>query len=453
MSFFKRFIEPPEAQPPCYETEEEMRSKYKYWRFRQLYATFIGYAVFYFVRKNISLAVPLMETDLGMSKADLGKVMSFGDVVYGVSKFINGFFGDRCNPRYFMAVGLLLSALANFLFGMNSAVGVLIFAWVLNGWFQGMGSPPCSRIITHWYGSKERGVYWGIWNTSHQVGLSIVLVMAGYLGEYFGWRYIFWVPAALAGLTSLFLLERLRDTPASLGLPEPEVYTGDQKMEENTKVAEEKKQTTKEFWQFLCHNVFNNPYLWMICIANFLIYILRYGFVNWAPAFLKHQGIELTKIGWMIAGFEIAGLAGSLLAGWLTDKYFSGQRAPVCVGYMILSTLAIWAFWKLPVEWGSPLSYGCMLLLVGFLIYGPQMLVAVMATDLATKKAAATAVGMTGLFGYASGVVSGWGLGHVLDQYGWDAAFLGLVICSAVTIIPFLLSWSAKPRQVSELDK
>lgn len=221
LSIFK----PAEPIGPQYKNEEEMRSQYGYWRLRQLYSTFVGYGVFYFVRKNISIAIPLLESSLGISKAAIGMIVSVSDVVYGVSKFVNGFLGDRCNARYFMAVGLLLSALANFMFGMNSAVGVLLAAWVLNGWFQGMGSPPCSRVICHWFSSKERGTYWSIWNTSHQIGLSLILIMGGYLGEYFGWRYVFCVPAAIAALTSLFLLERMRDTPASLGLPDPEVYT------------------------------------------------------------------------------------------------------------------------------------------------------------------------------------------------------------------------------------
>ena len=169
---------PPPCIEPQYETEEEMRKKYKYWRIRQLYSTFAGYGVFYFVRKNISIAIPLLEQSLGISKAAIGLIVSVSDVVYGISKFVNGFLGDRCNPRYFMAVGLLGSALANFMFGMNTAFAVLLIAWVLNGWFQGMGSPPCTRIICHWFSSKERGTYWSIWNTSHQVGLSIVLVMS-----------------------------------------------------------------------------------------------------------------------------------------------------------------------------------------------------------------------------------------------------------------------------------
>lgn len=420
-----------------------MRSQYKYWRIRQLYSTFIGYGIYYFVRKNIPIAIPLMETDLGLAKADLGKILSFADVFYGISKFINGFLGDRCNARYFMAVGLLMSAIANFFFGMSSALWVLIGVWMINGWFQGMGSPPCSRIICHWFSPRERGTYWSIWNTSHQVGLSLVLVMAGYLGEHFGWRFVFYVPAAIAGIVSLFLLERLRDTPASLGLPPAEVYAGDEQLSE---VKEpEAKQSNREFFRFLCGNVFNNPYVWAVCIANFFIYILRYGFVNWAPSYLSYKGIALTSTGWMVAGFEIAGLVGSLIAGWMTDRFFNGRRAPVCVAYMLLSAAAIFCFWKMPFN--SPGAYAGMLLMVGFMIYGPQLLVAVMACDLATKRAAATAVGMTGLFGYLSAIVSGWGLGHILDSYGWDWAFRILVLCALLATLPFVYAWNAKPKE------
>ena len=491
--FFDLFKPAPEA-PPCYETEEEMRGKYKYWRLRQLYSTFVGYGVFYFVRKNISIAIPLIESHLGMSKALIGTIVSVSDVVYGVSKFVNGFLGDRCNARYFMAVGLLLSALANVLFGMNSAFAVLLIAWVLNGWFQGMGSPPCSRVICHWFSSKERGTYWSIWNTSHQIGLSIVLVMGGYLGEHFGWRWVFCVPAAIAGLTALFLLERLRDTPQSMGLPDPEYYTGEKAFadinkkaecaagldkteakagaeredgqpkvvrrgsqyieahSEENKDAKKDKQSFKEFWTFLCRHVFNNPYIWAVCLANFFIYILRYGFVNWGPSYLTAKGVPLVNAGFTMAMFEIAGLIGSLVAGWMTDKIFGGKRAPVCVAYMVATILSVYGFWKMPVL-DSAWLYTLVFMVLGFFIYGPQLLVAVMATDLATKKAAATAVGMTGLFGYVSSVVSGVVMGHILDVYGWDTAFMMLVGCAVAATLPFVFAWGAKPQDLEELEE
>ncbi|MCR5661687.1 MAG: MFS transporter [bacterium] len=447
MAGLLKIFEPPEAKEPCYKDEAEMRGIYKYWRKRQLLGTFIGYGVFYFVRKNIPIAIPLIESDLHMTKADIGKIISISDVVYGISKFVNGFLGDRCNPRYFMGIGLLMSALANFLFGMNTALAVLIFAWVLNGWFQGMGSPPCTRILCHWFSPSERGTYWSIWNTSHQVGLATVLIMAGYLGEHFGWRYIFYVPAALAGITSIYLVWSLRDTPASLGLPAPEVYKGEKEPPKEI-AKEEKKQSSKEFFNFLCKHVFNNYYLWLVCIANFFIYILRYGFVTWMPSYLDVKGVQLTSTGWIIAGFETAGLISSILAGWITDKYFKGRRAPVCVAYMALATLSVIAFWKL--EAVSTWVYASMLLLVGFLIYGPQVLVAIMATDFATKKAAATAVGMTGLLGYLSSIVSGWGLGYVVDNFGWNAAFIMLIVCGIGATLPFCLAWNAKPVSLDD---
>ncbi|MGM9999034.1 MAG: MFS transporter [Candidatus Bruticola sp.] len=460
-------FKPAASIAPQYKTEEEMRQQYGYWRIRQLYSTFVGYGVFYFVRKNISIAIPLLESSLGISKAAIGMIVSISDVVYGVSKFVNGFLGDRCNARYFMAFGLLFSALANFMFGMSSAVGVLLAAWVLNGWFQGMGSPPCSRVICHWFSSKERGTYWSIWNTSHQIGLSLILVMGGYLGEYYGWRYVFCVPAAIAALTSLFLLERMRDTPSSMGLPDPEVYTKEKpfvpveahhetdadvaQTDGQTAQKEESKQNSGEFFRFLCRHVFNNPYIWAVCLANFFIYILRYGFVTWGPSYLNARGVTLSHAGITMACFEIAGIAGSLLAGWMTDYFFKGKRAPVCAYYTIASLVSIFVFWKLPTN-SSVWAYILMFIVTGFFIYGPQLLVAVMATDFATKKAAATAVGMTGLFGYLSSIVSGWGMGKILDAYGWDTAFQMLLGCAFLSILPFIFAWRAKPNDLEELE-
>lgn len=432
---------PPVAPPATFRDEKEMHDRYRYWRVRQLYTTFIGYAIFYFVRKNIPLALPLMEKDLGLAKADLGKILTLHDIVYGISKFLNGFLGDRSNARYFMAFGLLLSAATNVAFGMNSALGVLVVCWVLNGWFQGMGFPPCARVLSHWFSPRERGTFWGLWNTSHQVGLAIILVLAGYLGEWYGWRWIFYVPAAIAAAVALLLIERLRDTPASVGLPPVEVFNGEKTRQQASSEAQaESNQSLGEFWHFLVRHVFSNPYIWCACIANFFIYVVRYGFVNWAPSYLQARQISLAGAGWMMAGFEVAGLVGSLLAGWLTDRFFGSRRGPVALLYMLATTVCIYVFWKLPD--GHPWMYAAVLLLVGFLIYGPQFLVGVFTADLATRRAAATAIGMTGFFGYLSGVLSGWGLGHIVDQYGWDGAFQVLLVCSLLAALPWAFTWN-----------
>src|SRR2546423_11698283 len=180
---------PPLAQVLNYEPTHIDR-EYRYWRIRLLGTTLVGYAVFYFVRTNISVPLPVMGRDLHYSKEKLGLILTAGSVTYGISKFINGFFGDRANPRYFMTIGLLACAACNVAFGMSSSLVLLTSFWVCNNWAQGMGFPPCAKTMGYWFSPKERSTTFGIWHTSHTIGAALISVMTGYLIYYFGnWRF------------------------------------------------------------------------------------------------------------------------------------------------------------------------------------------------------------------------------------------------------------------------
>ena len=104
-----RFLEPAPPIPVTMTDAAEIQAKYRYWQTRILISSIIGYALFYFVRKNLSVAMPAMGQDLGISKADLGLFLTLHGVLYGVSKFAHGIFGDRANARTLMATGLILS--------------------------------------------------------------------------------------------------------------------------------------------------------------------------------------------------------------------------------------------------------------------------------------------------------------------------------------------------------
>lgn len=426
-----KLFAPPPAAPPV--PPEEVPAQYEYWRTRQLYATFVGYAVFYFVRKNLSCAMPLMEKDLGIGKAQLGGFLTAHGVIYGLSKFLNGVAADRSNARTFLTFGLVLSALMNVWFGFSSGVLTLGLVWVLNGWFQGMGFPPCARVLSHWFAPNERGVKWGIWNTSHQVGGFVILWLGGWLGQHYGWRSIFWVPALIALLVSFFVYNRLRDTPPSLGLPDVEEYTtGAVATPEQTAQADE------DFARRLRRKVFGNPFVWLICFGNFFVYVVRYVFFDWWPTFLhQERHFELSQAGQLTSYFEIAGLFGSLLAGFISDRWLRGKRNPVCLFYLLCTLGTILFYRHMPVlgYWQEAGAVAA----VGFFIYGPQFLVGVMVTDIAGKEAAASAIGLTGFFGYLSGVLSGYGLGRVVELYGWDASFQLTIACTVGALICFAL--------------
>lgn len=411
----------------------DVAAKFRYWQYRTLIATMFGYAAFYFVRKNLSFAMPAMQADLGITKADLGLFLTLHGLLYGLSRFVNGMWADRANARYFMVAGLLLSVGANVFFGMSSAVLWFGVAWMINGWVQGMGFPPCCRLMTHWFPPGELATKMSIWNTSHSIGAAVAGVFCGYIVA-FGWRWCFFGPAILCTLAGLILFILLRDTPTSVGLPEIKV--------EGAKAGDHEDRSSAGYKAFVKRQVFLNPYIWYISLANFFVYILRFAVLDWGPTLLKEmKHFPVHKGGWMVGAFEVSGIIGMLLAGWATDKVFKGRGARMCVFCMIGAVTALVLFWQLG---NTPTVATVFLAMAGFFIYGPQALIGITAANLATKRAAATAAGFTGLFGYASTLVSGVGLGYVVEHYGWSIGFGVLLAIGAIGTLMFILAWPAK---------
>ena len=435
--------------PPAGIDPTEVDRRYRYWRFRILSASLVGYAVYYFVRTNISVALPVMQKSLGYSKEQLGIVLTTGGVVYGVSKFANGFLGDRANPRYFMAVGLLLCAAMNVLFGLSSALVFLAGFWFLNNWAQGMGFPPCARNMGYWFSPKERSTVFGIWHTGHTIGASLVAVLTGYIIKYTGdWRLCFFVPAGIAVAGAVMILVRLRDTPGSLGLPPVEIYKG----EETPQALAQETEDDEPYRRVVIDNVFKNPFMWVISVANLLVYTLRYAELHWGPTYLQEmKHMSPVASGWLLSGSELAGLCSALIAGYSADHFFGGRAGRVCVIAMALMTGAVYGFWVTPVS--MKFLAGFFFVTMGFMVYVPQMLIAAMAMNLGTKRAAAAAVGLTGIFGYASSVVSGWGVGRIVDRGGWDGAFVLMLACAAGTLVLMAVTWNvgAHPRALKLL--
>jgi OPA family glycerol-3-phosphate transporter-like MFS transporter/OPA family sugar phosphate sensor protein UhpC-like MFS transporter len=408
---------------------------FAYWQWRILFSAMAGYALFYFVRKNISVAAPVMYKELGITKGQFGLFLTLHGTLYGFSKFANGFLGDRLNARWFMPLGLIICGVINIFFGLSTSLVWLGTLWTLNGWFQGIGFPPCARLMTHWFSPREFATKMALWNASHSLGAGLIFVLCGYLAP-IDWRLCFFVPAGIAIVGAVGLAIFLRDTPESLGFP-PVEGTAD--------VAHEAEPMAGSAERL----VFRNPYIWLLSFANFFVYAVRYGILDWSPTFLKEaRGIDLSSATWIVAAYEGSGLLGMLCGGWITDHVFGGRAARACFFYMIGSTVALVLFWRLPNQ--TWLSSMILLCLAGFFIYGPQSLIGTAAAKLATKRAAATAIGLTGLFGYLSTSVSGVGIGALVDRYGWDSGFLVYVFCSAIGIVLFAACWGAKAHGYAE---
>lgn len=450
--------------PPAYKAEmptEKVDSNYKKLRWQVFLGIFIGYAGFYIVRKNFSMAIPEL-APFGFETGELSIVLSMNAIAYALSKFLMGSVSDRSNARVFLPLGLVLAAISMaFMIVPVTAIGPEHKMWaialmaVLNflvGWFNGMGWPPCGRVMTHWFSIKERGTKMSIWNCAHNVGGALVGPMAVYGAIWFGsWfygsqtKYYFLIgtyafPAAVAIFIAILAYILIRDTPQSCGLPSIEKYRND--YPKNYSEKHEQVLTAKEiFFKY----VFNNKMLWFIAIANAFVYMVRYGCLDWAPAFLKDsQGYDIKDAGWAYFAYEFAAIPGTLVCGWLSDKVFKDRRAITTIIFMALVAVFILLYWRFSYNYTIvTLS----LIGIGFFIYGPVMLIGVQALDLAPKNAAGTAAGLTGFFGYFFGtaILANIVIGYVAGSVGWDWTFVLLLAACALSIL--FISFTAKEER------
>ena len=445
-----KFLQQPAYKPA--ETGPEADARYKRMRLQVFLGAFIGYAGFYLVRKNFSMAIPAL-APLGFAKTELGVVLSMNAVAYALSKFLMGSVSDRSNARAFLPLGLVLAAVSmafmivpvQWIGADHKALAILLMG-VLNflvGWFNGMGWPPCGRVMTHWFSVSERGTMMSIWNCAHNVGGALVGPMATYGAVWFGsWLYgahaefyflagTFLFPAAVALLIALLAYVLLRDTPQSCGLPSVEQWRDD--YPKNYSEKHEQTLTTREiFFKY----VLNNKFLWFIAVANEFVYMVRYGCLDWAPTILTEKGIDLKSAGWAYFAYEFAAIPGTLICGWLSDKLFHGRRALPTMIFMALVAVFIVLYW---IFIDNLTMVIISLIGIGFFIYGPVMLIGVQALDLAPKNAAGTAAGLTGFFGYFFGtaILANVVIGAVAQAAGWNWTFL-LLLAACVLAIVFM---------------
>jgi len=429
-------------------SEAEIEPAYNKLRWQVFTGIFVGYAGYYLVRKNFSLIIPDL-VEKGFTKTQLGIALSAISIAYGISKFVMAIKSDRSNARIFLALGLFLSALITAAMGLfafaTSSIAVMFVFLFINGWFQGMGWPPCGRVMVHWFSVKERGTKMSIWNVAHNVGGGIMAPLAVAGLSIFGvWQGKLYFPAIIAVLIAFVAYILVRDTPQSCGLPPIEEYSKTQTKEYNA--SHEKELSTK---QILFDYVLANKLIWYIAFANAFIYLVRYGVLDWAPTYLKEaKGFSLSETGWAYFLYEWAGIPGTLLCGWLSDKVFKGRRAPASIIYMFLVAVAVIVYWKNPP--GNPMIDNFALVAIGFLIYGPVMLIGVHALDLVPKKAAGTSAGLTGLFGYLGGALfANAAMGYVVDHWGWDGGFEVLVASCFLSIILIALTWK---KEIQSLE-
>ncbi|OKL54216.1 glycerol-3-phosphate transporter [Bowdeniella nasicola] len=428
-----------QAPPPAERLpEEEVRRVYPSLRWQVFMGIFLGYAGFYLIRNNVSLVAPLLIKDTGIDKIAVGVITNAVLFSYGLSKFFSAMISDRANARFFLPLGLALSAITNlavaFMPWVSATVATFATVMFINGWFQGMGWPPCGRTLVHWFSTNERGMKTSIWNTAHNVGAAglagVAALGLAWTGD--NWRSAFWLPAVVALIVAGIAFVLMRDTPESVGLPSIEEYRNDPAKVES---GDDPNISAKDM---IFKHVLINRTIVMLAVANVFVYALRYGVLNWITVYLAEKHDAKISSGFVgFAAFELAGIIGTILCGWMSDKVFGGYRSGAGIAFTAATALVIAAYWLVPV--GTPIWILILLVaVIGGLIYGPVMLIGLQAIDLSPHNVAGTAAGFTGLFGYLMGAtLASSGVGILVQNFGWNTTFIVFIVFAVITVLLF----------------
>ena len=409
-SFF-RISKPSEEQVAA----EKIDSTYKSLRNKTFWGATVAYSLYYVCRMSLSVVKqPLIDEGV-LSAGELGVIGSALLFVYAVGKFLNGFIADYCNIKRFMATGLFFSALVNLLLGVlgiandvvTQSTAVIFFSfailWGINGWMQSMGSPPGVICLSRWFPKSKRGTYYSIFSSTPYIGEFLSFVITGLVVGALGWKAGF-VVAAIAGLIgSLIILWLVSDTPESKGLPSVQQLSGED-------VTKHDVLPTRDLQKY----VLKHPGIWVIALSSAFIYITKYAITGWGVLFLqKEKGFSIEDATQIIGFYAVAGIVGTVMAGWLSDKLFKSDRVKpaVLAGMLSFITLALFLFtdsgYMMNVIYVSVFS-----LAIGVLYC---IVAGLMAIDIVPRKATGAALGVVGISSYIAAGLQDITSGYLIE--------------------------------------
>lgn len=447
MNPFKFFATSPASEPLT--DRQEIDRRYLRLRWQVFLSATLGYGLYYVCRLSLNvIKKPIVDAGV-LSEAELGIIGSALFITYAVGKFTNGFLADRSNIRRFLAAGLLVSALVNLALGFTTSFAVFLVLWAVNGWTQSMGAAPCVVALSRWFSDKERGTFYGLWSSSHNIGEAITFIATAVIVSAWGWQWGFRGAGLLGLLGFLILALFMRDTPQSCGLPSIAAYKGDIP---KAVAAEEDGKSVGEYQK----EVLRNPAIWMLALASAFMYISRYAVNSWGIFFLEaDKGYTNLEASSIISISSVCGIVGTVASGWVSDRFFGGKRNFPALVFGVMNVIGLCLFLLGPADcfWLDATSMVIFGLAIGALIC---FLGGLMAVDIASKKASGAALGVVGIASYVGAALqdlvsgftiqSGKTVGAGAASYDFSVVSWFWIGAAVLSVVCALAVWNAKAK-------
>ncbi len=417
MSIYSRYrISKPAAEKV---PQSEVPQVYRRLRSRTFWGATAAYSLYYVCRLALSIIKqPLIDEGV-LSASQLGIIGATFLLIYAVGKFVNSFIADYGNIRRFMALGLFVSSAVNIvlaivgLAALPGFVVMLSFAvlWGLNGLAQSMGAAPGVISLSRWFPLSTRGTWYSIFSASPYIGEAIAFVLLGFVAKTLGWQACFLVSSVLGLAGGFCALALISDTPESKGLPSIAEISGE---------AENK--DDKLSTGALQRRIFRNPGIWIIALSSAFLYITKYAISGWGVLFLQEQkGFPIEGASLVTAMYALSGIAGTVIAGWLSDRVFRGSRFWPLLASGVLAVASLAAFLFLPGGYVlNIVTISLFSLSVGVLYC---LVAGIIALDIVPRRATGAAIGIIGIVCYGAASLQDLLSGYLIDDFKLDGVY------------------------------
>ena len=370
------------------------------------------YGLFYLGRVNISVVLPLIALDLGVSLAEVGALGTVFFWVYGIFQFINGEIGSHVSPFRIVSIGLLATAIVNLAFGFQTSLLAMLILWGFNGMAQSGGWSPMVRILAERVDPERIKRASTLMPFGYVIGTAVTWTLIGAVATGENWRIAFWLP----GLLLLLVLAFWR----KLGIDAPK---------------------TKSKGFRLSIVITEARGIAYIMIVAALVGFVRNGSLIWLPTYILDTGLIAENLVGLVAALtQVIALLGLLLA-----RYRVASSDQVFVTAVLMFSVAGLGFLLLTLTTGLfailVVAFALMMLNGAF-----GLAVASIPLLIAPPGRASSVAGTVNMMATFIGGTAGFAIGGLVELSGWTTVF-GL--WGILLLLASLLIW----RRRHEEDK
>jgi OPA family glycerol-3-phosphate transporter-like MFS transporter len=397
-------------------------------QWRMLLATMFCYLFYYTGRQTFGFAIPGIQEELKLSKAQLGWISAGLLWSYAIGQSINGNLGDKFGGRQMMSLGAIISCILNWTVSFGTSFFSLLVPWAANGYAQSMGWAPGSRVLSNWWGQKERGMVYGAYVFAAGLSSVLAFVTSTLILEYeLGWRWIFRLPVLLLLFGGIIYYLVARDRPEELGFPPPT----EPATEPTTTVAAASGPFSSS-WDRYRHSLSNARFL-IACVAIGCQNLARYGLLIWVPVHFLGESWQTSSTKWISVALPVGMAAGAITNGYLSDRLFASNRSWAIASFMASAACCSIMLYLIPRESATAIP---LIFLTGFFAYGPQSAFWALCPDLLGKECAGTGTGIMNTFAYGFAGCGEPLIGWLIDGTGETSIIFAIVaVCCVVSAI------------------